>query len=116
MGRRTAVLAAFLIATCAVTGIVWWFALRDSLSRLAERGQADLALAGDRLTGQLQRYREMTVLMAAMAPSASRITVTACFTRTEPSSPAGNAASARQKARISSARASSTLCQTSSKR
>jgi two-component system C4-dicarboxylate transport sensor histidine kinase DctB len=65
MGRRTAVLAAFLSATCAVTGIVWWFALRDSLSRLAERGQADLALAGDRLTGQLQRYREMTVLMAA---------------------------------------------------
>ncbi len=64
MGRRAAVLAVFLIATCAVTGGVWWLALRDSLSRLAERGQADLALAGDRLTGQLQRYREMTVLMA----------------------------------------------------
>jgi two-component system, NtrC family, C4-dicarboxylate transport sensor histidine kinase DctB len=64
MGRRAAILAAFLMATCVVTGTVWWFALRDSLSRLAERGQADLALAGDRLTGQLQRYREMTVLMA----------------------------------------------------
>ena len=90
MGRRAAVLAAFLIATCALTGTVWWLALRDSLSRLAERGQADLALAGDRLTGQLQRYREMTVLMAdhpevialTLAPATDRDAGNALLRRT----------------------------------
>lgn len=90
MGRRAAVLAAFLIAGCAVTGTVWWLALRDSLSRLAERGHADLALAGDRLTGQLQRYREMTVLMAdhpevialALDPAADHATASALLRRT----------------------------------
>ena len=64
MGRRATVLAAFVMVTCLLTGAAWWFALRDGLSRLAERGQADLALSGDRLTGQLQRFREMAVLMA----------------------------------------------------
>ncbi|MBC7142886.1 MAG: sensor histidine kinase, partial [Rhodobacteraceae bacterium] len=63
MIRRAAVLAVFLAMTGGVTGGVWWRALTDALSRLEERGQADLALAGDRLLGQLQRYREMTVLM-----------------------------------------------------
>lgn len=64
MIRRAAVLAGFLAVMAGVTGGVWWRALTDALSRLEERGQADLALAGDRLLGQLQRYREMTVLMA----------------------------------------------------
>ena len=64
MGRRATVLAAFVMVTCLLTGAAWWLALRDSLSRLAERGQADLALSGDRLTGQLQRFREMAVLMS----------------------------------------------------
>ncbi|WP_347310319.1 sensor histidine kinase [Defluviimonas sp. SAOS-178_SWC] len=64
MIRRAAVLAVFLVLAAGVTGGVWWRALTDALSRLEERGQADLALAGDRLLGQLQRYREMTVLMA----------------------------------------------------
>ncbi len=64
MIRRAAVLAVFVVLTAGVTGGVWWRALTDALSRLEERGQADLALAGDRLLGQLQRYREMTVLVA----------------------------------------------------
>lgn len=64
MIRHAAVLAVFLVLTAGVTGGVWWRALTDALSRLEERGHADLALAGDRLLGQLQRYREMTVLMA----------------------------------------------------
>ncbi len=64
MIRRAATLALFLSLTALVTGGVWWRALNDALSRLEERGGADLALAGDRLLGQLQRYREMTVLMA----------------------------------------------------
>ncbi len=64
MIRRAAALAVFLVLMAGVSGGVWWRALTDGLSRLEERGQADLALAGDRLLGQLQRYREMTVLMA----------------------------------------------------
>lgn len=54
----------FLALFAAVTGGVWWRALNDALSRLEERGRADLALSGDRLLSQLQRYREMTVLLA----------------------------------------------------
>lgn len=35
-----------------------------ALEQLVRRGDADLALASDRLTGELQRYRELAVLMA----------------------------------------------------
>ena len=90
MIRRAAVLAVFLVLTAGVTGGVWWRALTDALSRLEERGQADLALAGDRLLGQLQRYREMTVLMAdhpdvlalALAPDRPPEAVDALLQRT----------------------------------
>ena len=64
MAWRAAVLVLFLVFLGAVSGGVWWRALSDALLRLEERGRADLALAGDRLLSQLQRYREMTVLMA----------------------------------------------------
>ncbi|MGB3316376.1 MAG: ATP-binding protein [Albidovulum sp.] len=64
MIRRILALMLFLALAGGVTGVVWWRALNDALTRLEERGRADLALAGDRLLGQLQRYREMTVLMA----------------------------------------------------
>lgn len=43
---------------------VWRYAYQQGLDQLAARGQADLALAGDRLVGQLQRYRDLAVLMA----------------------------------------------------
>ena len=65
MIRRAVALVVFLAVTGAVTGGVWWQALTDALSRLEDRGRADLALAGDRLLAQLQRYREMTVLTAS---------------------------------------------------
>jgi two-component system C4-dicarboxylate transport sensor histidine kinase DctB len=64
MIRRLAILAVFLALAGAITGGIWWRALTDALERLEERGRSDLALSGDRLLGQLQRYREMTVLMA----------------------------------------------------
>lgn len=47
-----------------VGGGSWWFAQRDGLDRLADRGQADLAWAADRLTAQLFRYRELAVVLA----------------------------------------------------
>ncbi len=64
MIRRALALLIFLALAGSVTGGIWWRSLSDALARLEDRGRADLALAGDRLLGQLQRYREMTVLMA----------------------------------------------------
>ncbi|OYX45347.1 MAG: C4-dicarboxylate ABC transporter [Rhodobacterales bacterium 32-67-9] len=90
MIRRAAVLAVFLVLTAAVTGGVWWRALTGALSRLEERGQADLALAGDRLLGQLHRFRKTAVLMAdhpdvlalALDPDGSSEAVDALLQRT----------------------------------
>jgi two-component system, NtrC family, C4-dicarboxylate transport sensor histidine kinase DctB len=62
--HRLLVVLAFLAATLGFAGGVWHFAAREALDRLAERGQADLRLAGDRLTAQLQGYRQTAVLMA----------------------------------------------------
>jgi two-component system C4-dicarboxylate transport sensor histidine kinase DctB len=64
MMRRLALLIGFLAATFGFAAAVWHVAATEALARLAERGQADLTLATFRLTGQLQRYREVAVLMA----------------------------------------------------
>ena len=64
MKARVTAITVFLALTAVVTGGAWWLAFSDSLTRLEDRGRADLALAGDRLTAQLQRYREMAVMMA----------------------------------------------------
>jgi two-component system C4-dicarboxylate transport sensor histidine kinase DctB len=57
-----AVLVLALVALAG--GGSWWFAYRDALDRLQERGQADLAWAADRLTAQLFRHRELAVVLA----------------------------------------------------
>ncbi len=62
--HRLGFLAAFLLAVAAFAGGVGWFAFTSALGQLEERGRADLSLASDRLTGQLQRYRELAVLLA----------------------------------------------------
>lgn len=54
---------AFLAVVAALSGGVWRYFHEQGLDLLAERGRADLALAGDRLVGQLQRYRDLAVLM-----------------------------------------------------
>lgn len=59
-----AALALFLAAVAALTGAVWSYGYRQALDPLARRGRADLTLAADRLTGQLQLYQQMAVLMA----------------------------------------------------
>lgn len=64
MIRRAAVLAVFVAGAVAVTGAVWRAGLGEALSRTEARGRADLALAASRLTGELQRFREMAVLIA----------------------------------------------------
>lgn len=59
-----AVLAGFLLATAGFAAAVWWIAFAGALDQLEERGQADLSLAADRLTGELQRVRDVAVLNA----------------------------------------------------
>ena len=59
MGRgllyRLALIVAFLLLVIAVAGGVWRYGYVQVLSQLSRQGEADLALASDRLTGQLQR-------------------------------------------------------------
>lgn len=59
-----AILALFLLIVGVISGGVWRYGYFQALDQVARRGSADLALAVDRLSGQLQRYREMAVLLA----------------------------------------------------
>lgn len=61
---RAAVLGLFLLLVAGLAGGAGWFAYSAALTQLAARGQADLSLASDRLVGQLQRFRQVAVLMA----------------------------------------------------
>ncbi len=54
----------FLICVAALSTAVWRYAVHQGMGQLAERANADLALASDRLVGQLQRYRDLAVVMA----------------------------------------------------
>ncbi|MFT6452875.1 MAG: two-component system C4-dicarboxylate transport sensor histidine kinase DctB [Halocynthiibacter sp.] len=62
--RRAAYVAAFLMATAALVAAVWIYAYGAALDQAEERGRADLALASDRLSSQLQRFRELGVLLS----------------------------------------------------
>ena len=61
---RLALIGAFLLLVVAVATGVWRYGYVQALNQLSRQGSADLALASDRLTGQLQRYRELAVLTA----------------------------------------------------
>ncbi|KIN66373.1 C4-dicarboxylate transport sensor protein [Sulfitobacter noctilucicola] len=62
--QRGTLVLAFLGIVVILAGGVWRYAYHTGLDLLAARGDADLALAGDRLVGQLQRYRDLAVLMS----------------------------------------------------
>lgn len=55
---------AFLVAVAVLSLGVGWFGYMAALDQLEQRGRSDLALASDRLTGELGRYRELAVLLA----------------------------------------------------
>lgn len=63
--RRLAVFALFLIAVAAFSAAVWRTGYGQALDQAAQRGTSDLLLATDRLTGQLQLYQQLAVIMAA---------------------------------------------------
>lgn len=61
---RIVAVVAFLAAVAVLAFGVGWAGYMSALDQLEQRGRSDLALASDRLTGELQRYRELAVLMA----------------------------------------------------
>ncbi|MEO9822403.1 MAG: ATP-binding protein [Paracoccaceae bacterium] len=62
--RRLALVLAILLAVSAICAGVWRYGYLQALDGVARQAASDLALASDRLTGQLQRYREVAVLTA----------------------------------------------------
>lgn len=67
MTRHIHIVTAMLALTLALilSGAAGWLGVGVALNRLQARGESDLALSGDRLSGHLSRYRETVVLMAA---------------------------------------------------
>lgn len=61
---RMIAIVAFLVAVTMFSVVVGWAGYLSALDQLEQRGRSDLALASDRLTGELERYRELAVLMA----------------------------------------------------
>ena len=61
---RMLAVVAFLVAVAVLSLGVGWFGYMSALDQLEQRGRSDLALASDRLTGELGRYRELAVLLA----------------------------------------------------
>ncbi|SLN11440.1 ATP-binding protein [Pseudooctadecabacter jejudonensis] len=61
---RILAVVAFLVAVAGLSAGIGWVGYMSALDQLEQRGRSDLALASDRLTGELQRYRELAVLMA----------------------------------------------------
>ncbi|MCF2872714.1 ATP-binding protein [Octadecabacter sp. G9-8] len=61
---RVLAVAAFLVAVAVLSLGVGWVGYMSALDQLEQRGRSDLALASDRLTGELGRYRELAVLLA----------------------------------------------------
>ena len=59
-----AAFALYLVVVAGAAAAVWSYGYLRALDQLAQRGEADLSLAADRLTGQLQLYQQMAVLMA----------------------------------------------------
>ena len=61
---RLPLIVAFLVLVSVVATGVWRYGYVQALNQTSRQAEADLALASDRLTGQLQRYRELAVLTA----------------------------------------------------
>ncbi|WP_299958793.1 ATP-binding protein [uncultured Roseobacter sp.] len=62
--HRAVIICVFLSAVAAASAGVWRYAYLQALDQLARQGESDLALASDRLQGQLQRFRELAVFLA----------------------------------------------------
>ncbi|WP_353344278.1 ATP-binding protein [Aquicoccus sp. SU-CL01552] len=57
------IVLAFVLGVAALGAGIWRYGYVQALGQLAQRAEADLALASDRLATQLQVYRELAVLI-----------------------------------------------------
>ena len=64
MFHRLLLVFASLLLVLAASAGVWRYGYLQALDQVARRGEADLALASDRLVSQLQRYQMVAVIMA----------------------------------------------------
>lgn len=62
--QRALIIVLFFVIVAALAGGIWRYGYVQALERLEQRGQADLRLAADRLTRNLQRFQELVVLLA----------------------------------------------------
>ena len=62
--KRRWIVPLFVLAVAALASGVWRYGYLQALDQIARRADSDLALASDRLSTQLQGYRELAVLLA----------------------------------------------------
>ncbi|WP_425043800.1 sensor histidine kinase [Primorskyibacter sp. S87] len=62
--RRWWIISGFLAAVAGLSAAVWLSGYRQALGQLALQADADLELASDRLSSQLQVYQELAVLIS----------------------------------------------------
>ena len=62
--RRWYLIVGFLCAVAILTTGVWSYGYRQAVGQLAQQAEADLELASDRLSTQLQRFQETAVLLS----------------------------------------------------
>lgn len=62
--QTRAIILAFLLGVGGLTAGVWRYGYLQALGQLEQRGEADLALASDRLVRQLQLYQALAVMTA----------------------------------------------------
>ena len=61
---RLIIFVVFVLSIASASMAVWRFSFIQAFDQVAQKGQADLSLASDRLIAQLRRYQELVVLMA----------------------------------------------------
>ena len=61
---RIAIILTYLFAVVLFSATVGWLGFRAGVDQVAERGNADLRSAAERLTGQLARFRQIAVMLA----------------------------------------------------
>ncbi len=71
---RIIAIVTFLVTVTVLSAVVGWAGYLSALDQLEQRGRSDLALASDRLTGELERYRELAVLMSDHPGVSSAVT------------------------------------------
>lgn len=62
--HRFWIIVGYLFAVALLSAMVWSYGYRQALTQLSEKAEADLALASDGLSSQLQVYQELAVLMS----------------------------------------------------